>query len=177
MKGTPSNKEWHQRWFYLRSDANAPLPPYTDRYFEVALAHWGYGPVTVEKEKINTLLQAVKCLVNHGVTRAGVLIAFHERRVLPLMRWVRWLDEMVLDAPLEGMVLMMEELEHEEIKKCIKSPLGSAPSDAILDLHPPMCPDDDFIEMVNAFPLEFFVLPFHHLTRCLGVRRGAFVSL
>ena len=46
----------HQRWFYLRSDADAPLPPYTDRYFEVARAHWGYGPVAADKEKINTLL-------------------------------------------------------------------------------------------------------------------------
>jgi hypothetical protein len=38
MKGTSSNKGWHQRWFYLRSNTDAPLPPYTGRYFEVALA-------------------------------------------------------------------------------------------------------------------------------------------
>jgi hypothetical protein len=51
MKGTSSNKGWHQRWFYLRSNADEPHPPYTGRYFEVAP-----NPVTVEKEKINTLL-------------------------------------------------------------------------------------------------------------------------
>jgi hypothetical protein len=58
---------------------------YTGRYFEVALAHWGYGPVAVDKEKIDTLLQAVKHLVNEDVTRAGVITAFHETRVLLLM--------------------------------------------------------------------------------------------
>jgi hypothetical protein len=39
MKGTLSNKGWHQKWFYLRSDADAPLPPYTRRYFKVAPVH------------------------------------------------------------------------------------------------------------------------------------------
>jgi hypothetical protein len=39
MKGMSSNKVWHQKWFYLRSDADAPLPPYTRRYFEVAPVH------------------------------------------------------------------------------------------------------------------------------------------
>jgi hypothetical protein len=46
------------------------------------------------------------------------------------MRWVRRLDEMVPDAPLEETVLVMEELDHEEIKKRIKLVLRGAPSDA-----------------------------------------------
>jgi hypothetical protein len=89
MKGSSSNKGWHQRWFYLRSDANMPLPPYTSRFFEEAPARWGYGPIASDKEKIDTLLQAVKRLVNEDVTGAGVIAVFHERRVLPLMRWAR----------------------------------------------------------------------------------------
>jgi hypothetical protein len=32
-KESSSSKGWHQRWFYLRSDADAPLPPYTSRFF------------------------------------------------------------------------------------------------------------------------------------------------
>jgi hypothetical protein len=71
------------------------------------------------------------------------------------MRWVRQLDEMVPNTPLEGTVLVMEELDHEEIKKRIKSVLRSVPSDAALDLHPPMHPDDGFIEMVST-PTPFF---------------------
>jgi hypothetical protein len=39
MKGSSSNKGWHQRWFYLKSDVDVPLPPYTGRYFEVSPAH------------------------------------------------------------------------------------------------------------------------------------------
>jgi hypothetical protein len=86
---------------------------------------------------------------------------FHEWRVLPLMQRARRLDEMVPDAPLEGTVLMMEDLNRDEIKKRVKLVLGSIPSDATLDLHSPMRPDDDFIEMVSALhPLRFFVLSF-----------------
>jgi hypothetical protein len=176
MKGMPSNKGWHQKWFYP-SDTDAPLPPYTGRYFEVAPTHWGYGPITTKKEKINTLLQAVKRLVNHGVSRARVIATFHEWRVLSLMQRARRLDEMVSDAPLKGIVLMMEDLNRDEIKKRVKLVLGSIPSDATLDLHSPMHPNDDFIEMVSALhPLRFFVLHFCHLTWCSGVHRGAFVS-
>jgi hypothetical protein len=81
---------------------------------------------------------------------AGVIVTFHERRVLPLVRRACRLDEMVPNTPLEGTMLMMGELDHEEIKKHIKSALGSVSSDAILDAHPPMRPNDDFIEMVSA---------------------------
>jgi hypothetical protein len=95
--------------------------------------------------------------VNQDVTRAGVFAVFHKRRVLPLMWRAHQLDEMVPNAPLEGTMLMMEELDHEEIKKRIKSVLESVPSDATLDLHPLMHPDDSFIEMVSALhPSAFF---------------------
>jgi hypothetical protein len=33
MKGSLSNKGWHQRWLYLRGDTDAPLPPYTGHFF------------------------------------------------------------------------------------------------------------------------------------------------
>jgi hypothetical protein len=56
---------------YLRSDADVPLPPYIGRFFEEAPARWGYGPVAGDKEKVNTLLQVVKCLVNEDVTGPG----------------------------------------------------------------------------------------------------------
>jgi hypothetical protein len=51
-----SNKGWHQWWFYLRSDADAPLPPYTGRFFGEAPEHWGYSPNATERKKIDTLL-------------------------------------------------------------------------------------------------------------------------
>jgi hypothetical protein len=97
--------------------------------------------------------------VNEDVTRVGVIVAFHERRVLPLMRWAHHLDEMVSNVPLEETVLVTGELDCEEIKKRIKSALGSVPSDAVLNVHPSMCPDDDFIEMVSTPILPFLLFP------------------
>jgi hypothetical protein len=149
MKVSSSNKGWHQRWFYLRSDADAPLPPYTGCFFGEALECWGYGPIASEKKKIDSLLQAIKRLVDAGMAGAGVIAAFHERRVLPLIRRAHHLDEMVPNAPLEGTVLVTGELDQEEIKRRITSALGSVPPNAVLDAHPPMHPDDDFIEVVS----------------------------
>jgi hypothetical protein len=98
--------------------------------------------------------------VNHGVTEAGVIAAFHERRVLPLMEQARRLDEKVPGTPIKGMALSSEQLIHEEIKKRIKVGLRSIHDDAALDLCPPMHPDHGFIEMVSTFllfvPLDFF---------------------
>jgi hypothetical protein len=145
-----SNKEWHQRWFYLRSDADTPLLPYTDRFFEEAPERWGYGPITVDRKKIDTLLQAVKHLVDANRIGARVIAVFHKRRVLPLIRQACCLGEMVPNVALERIVLMMGELDHEDIKKHIKSVLRSVPFDAILDTHPLMHLDDDFIEMVST---------------------------
>jgi hypothetical protein len=88
--------------------------------------------------------------VNEDVNGARVIATFHERKVLSLMRWARQLDEMVPNASLDGTMLVTGELDREEIKKCIKSVLRSIPSDAALVLHPPMHPDDGFIEMVSA---------------------------
>jgi hypothetical protein len=81
---------------------------------------WGYGPIAGNKEKINTLLLAVKHLMNEVITGAELIAAFLEKRVLRLMRRARHLDKMVPNAPLEGTVLMTGELDHEEIKKHVK---------------------------------------------------------
>jgi hypothetical protein len=92
---------------------------------------------------------------------------FHERRVLPLMRWACRLDEMVPNASLDGTVLVTGELDREEIKKCIKSVLRSIPSDVALILHPPMRPDDDLIEMVSTrhpAPPPLFLAFLHSLS-------------
>jgi hypothetical protein len=100
--------------------------------------------------------------MNEDITSAEVIAAFHEKRVLPLMRRARRLDKMVPNTPLEGTVLVTGELDHEEIKKHVKLALGSVPCDAVLDVHPPMRPDDGFIEMVSALtlPLLHFSLAF-----------------
>jgi hypothetical protein len=67
----------------------------------------------------------VKHLVNEDITGAGIIAAFHERRVLPLMRRACRLDKMVPNVPLEGTVLMTRELDREEIKKHIGQRSGA----------------------------------------------------
>jgi hypothetical protein len=83
-----------------------PLPPYTGRFFEETLERWGYGPIATDRKKIDTLLYAVKHLVDADMTGARVIAVFHQRRVLLLMQRARRLDEMVPNAPLEGIVLV-----------------------------------------------------------------------
>jgi hypothetical protein len=79
------------------------------------------------------------------MTGAGVITTFHERRVLPLMRRARRQDKMVPNVPLEGTVLLIGELDHEEIKKRIKLALGR--------------PNGGFIEMVSAPTLLLLLFP------------------
>jgi hypothetical protein len=99
------------------------------------------------------------------VTGAEVITVFHERRLLPLMQRARRLDEMVPNAPLKGTMLVMGGLDHEEIKKRIKSALGSVLSNATFCVHSPMCPDDGFVEMVSA-PPTLPLLPFPLASLC-----------
>jgi uncharacterized membrane-anchored protein len=66
-------------------------------------------------EEVSLLLQAIKHLVNGSVSGAGIVAAFHTRRVLPLMRRERHLDEMVPGASLVWTMLRSGELDHEAI--------------------------------------------------------------
>ena len=59
MKGSSSHKGWHLKWFYLRSDPDAPLPRYSGRFFREAPEYWNWGPEKAERKKISTLLQVV----------------------------------------------------------------------------------------------------------------------
>jgi hypothetical protein len=55
---------------------------------------WRWGAPDPEQPKLQPLLDALKRLRDGGLTVAGVIAAFHQRWVLPLMaRWLR-LDHM-----------------------------------------------------------------------------------
>jgi hypothetical protein len=86
MKGVSSNKGWHQKWFYLRNHDDAPLPDFMGRWYKDAPKKWMYCPPQLEMKRIQSLLQAVRRLVNASVTGSRVIATYHERRVLPLMR-------------------------------------------------------------------------------------------
>jgi hypothetical protein len=149
MKGVSSNKGWHQKWFYLRNHDDTPLPDFTGRWYKDALEKWMYGPPQLEMKRIQSLLQAARRLVNAGVTGARVIAAYHEQRVLPLMRQEQRLFDMVPRASLEGMVLVAVPLDHAEVKKRVKSTLRIMIMDAELDIHPPMRPNHNTIDLVR----------------------------
>lgn len=159
IKAAPSHKGWHQKWFYVRSYPDAPLPPFTGRYFEVAPKKWEWGPVDAEKKKIGGLLDAIKTLKNHDLIGAGVVAAFHRRRVLPLMRRERSLSEMVPGARIEGTALSAEVLPDPEVMRRIREGLGSVPPVHILDECPPMRPDPGFVELVSIPYFSVFIYP------------------
>jgi hypothetical protein len=151
MKGVSSNKGWHQKWFYLRNHDDTPLPDFMSRWYKAAPEKWMYDPLQPEMKRIQSLLQVVRCLVNAGVTGAGVIAAYHERRVLPLMHQERHLFDMVPGVSLEGTVLVAAPLDRTEVKKRVKSTLGIMITDAELDIHPPMRPDHNAIDLVRHF--------------------------
>jgi hypothetical protein len=62
---------------------------------------------------------------------------------------------MVPGASLEGTVLVVAPLDHAEVKKRVKSALGIMIMDVELDIHPPMRPDHNAIDLVRHF---FFVV-------------------
>jgi CBS-domain-containing membrane protein len=93
----------------------------------------------------------VRRLVNASVTGARVIAAYHERKVLPLMRQERRLFDMVSGASLEGTVLVAAPLDRPEVKKCLKSALVIMIMDAKLDIHPPMRPNHNVVDLVRHF--------------------------
>ena len=80
-----SNKRWHALWFYVKNDATTLLPDFTGRLIEEALPVWEWGPPEKEKKRLRDLLNAIALLKNHGLRGAGVIGAYHARRVAPLM--------------------------------------------------------------------------------------------
>jgi hypothetical protein len=100
-----SNNGWHKQWFYLKNDADAPLPIFIDRLIEKSLESWGWGPVNVEKRRLGDLLKAIALLKRHGLHSTSIVEAYHARRVAPRMARALLLYWMTPEASLEGTML------------------------------------------------------------------------
>ena len=61
-----------------------------------------YGIPREDQPKLQPLLEGLERLRNHGLTTAVVMVAFHRRRVLPLMARRRHIFDMRPDEPIEG---------------------------------------------------------------------------
>jgi len=73
------------QWFYVKNNAAAPLPDFTGCLIEEAPKVWLWGPPKKQKKRMHDILDAIVFLKSHGLHRAGVIEAYHARRVVPLM--------------------------------------------------------------------------------------------
>jgi hypothetical protein len=102
-----SNKGWHSRWFYIKNYDAAPLPLFTGRTIAAAPPAWLRGPVDKEKKRFAPLLGAITYVKVRGLCGAGVIGAYHSRRVVSLMVHVLPLFGMAPGVRLEGTALAM----------------------------------------------------------------------
>ena len=69
----------------MKNNAVTPLPVFTRLLIEVAPQVWSWGPPKKENKRMHDILEAIAFLRNHGLHGAGVIRAYHARRVAPLM--------------------------------------------------------------------------------------------
>jgi hypothetical protein len=119
-----SNSGWHDGWFYLHNDGDH-LPRYSARVLMVREESWTYGVVEDDKPKLEPLLDALRRLRQHELTAGMVAAAFHHQRVLPLTQRQLWLDEMMLEASLEGSRMSHESLSLDEVAQYARWMVGS----------------------------------------------------
>ena len=67
-----------------------------------------------EQHRLRPLLKALERLRDRGLTAAVAMMAFHRRRVLPLMARRRRLFEMMPDEPIDGIRMSAAPLSDEE---------------------------------------------------------------
>ena len=89
----------------MKNDTIAPLPDFTRCLIEEALQVWSWGPLEKEKKRMCDMLDAIAFLKIHGLRGAGVIGAYHTRRVAPLMARALPLYGMTPGAQLDGTVL------------------------------------------------------------------------
>jgi len=109
-----SNRRWYTSWFYLRND-DSGLPPYTGRIVEDCPEKWGYGIPKEDQPKLQPLLEGLERLRGRCLTAAVVVVAFHRRRVLPLMARRRRLFDMRPNEPIEGIRMSAAALSDEAV--------------------------------------------------------------
>lgn len=81
---------WHSGWFYMKNVTFPALPEHVLPRFTgsspaVHSKRWTWGVPRKELKKIEDHLQAVRILKERGLSIEGVIGAYHQRRVAPLM--------------------------------------------------------------------------------------------
>jgi hypothetical protein len=77
--------------------------------------NWAYSVVKEDPPRLQSLLEALRKLRLRGLTTGMVAVAFHRRRVLPLMQRRLWMDKMEPGALMEGSQMSHETLPLDEV--------------------------------------------------------------
>ena len=75
---------------------------------------WRYSVLLADQPKLQPLLEVLERLRSRGLTAAVVVVAFHCRRVRPLMARRQRLFEMTLDETIDGVWMSAVALSDEE---------------------------------------------------------------
>jgi hypothetical protein len=131
---TSSNKGWQSRWFYLRND-DGRLPTFTHRVVLEA-EKWRWGLSREVQNHLKSLLEALRKLRDRALTAAGVVAAFHRRRVLPLANRRLRLDEMTPEAFVESSRMASAALSTDELLRRVKGTVGKADYSVVVPMRP-----------------------------------------
>jgi hypothetical protein len=102
------------------------------------------------------LLDAMQRLYDRGLTEAGVVAAFHSRRVLPLVERRLCLHEMTSEAEVESSRMSSATLTIDDLLKRVKGTVGKADYSALAQV--PMRPDHSYVSLVGHRTCLWFIL-------------------
>jgi hypothetical protein len=129
----------------------------------------GMGHPNREMKRIKDHLVAIKILRENGLNGAGIIGAYHQRRLAPLIGHTLPLHQMIPNAPPKGTVLTEDLVVFFEITHCIKDTMDSqeGPASTTHDYLfpvpgcPPMRPEPSFIKFVSSLsPLNSLFMCF-----------------
>ena len=120
-----------------------------------------WGILEKDKKKIRDHIIAIHILKESGRKGSGIIVAYHARRVAPLMMRVHPLYAMTPEASFDGTVLVEGALPNSEIAQRIKEAMepsrddAGAPLDFVFPVprHPPMWLEPGHVVFVS-FPFS-----------------------
>ena len=155
-----SNRGWQSNWFYLKSQAVGPLSPYIGRTpsYSISPRHWSDGPTGPPRRRLDHILNALRTLKEIGLSGAGVIGAYHARRLAPLMAREYLMYQMVPAISLDDTAKAGERLKDSEIQQRIREALDTWDGQYPIAGHPAMLPEPSAMVFVSEliFAQYFF---------------------
>jgi hypothetical protein len=116
---------------------------------------WKWGLPRDLQTHLKPLLEALRKLRDYGLTAAGVVAAFHRRRVLPLVDCRLCLDEMTTEASVESSRMASAALSTDKLLQWVKGTVGKTDYSAVVVMRP----ESSYMSLVSLL-VSFFVLNF-----------------